>query len=110
MAKNIADEITEAETAAKQLIQDARAEGAKILAKAKSDSEEKVKEARQRFHRSFRDGVMALEKNAEAEAKKIVDKGSTDAERLVEQYKGKIQGAASWVAEEVIGRYGSKKV
>lgn len=108
MAKNIADEITKAEADAKQMIQDARTEGARILAKAKTESEEQLKSAKQGFHRSFRETVAVLEKDAEAEAEKIIKTGRAAANDLVDRYNDRIPDVASWVAEEVIGRYGSK--
>ena len=109
MAKNIADEITEAEAKAKQMVQDARTEGARILAQAKSQSEDQVKAAKQNYHRSFREAVVRLEAEAESEAKKIVEKGRSEAEKFARAHEGNISKAAGWVAEEVTGRYGSNK-
>ncbi|HBG14646.1 MAG TPA: cell envelope biogenesis protein TolA, partial [Synergistaceae bacterium] len=40
MPKNIAEEITEAEARARQILQDARAEGARLLAQAKAEAED----------------------------------------------------------------------
>ena len=43
MPKNIAEEITEAEVKARQIIQDARAEGARVLAQARAEAENLAK-------------------------------------------------------------------
>ncbi len=109
MAKNIADEITEAEAKAKDVIQAARAEGARILAKAKTESEDMVKAAKQNAHRSFRDSVIEFEREADEKAEMIMEKGRSDAIILAERHGDKVPGAASWIAEEVIARYGSRK-
>jgi len=110
VAKNIEDEITEAEAKGKQMVQDARTEGARIFAQAKSESEDMVKAAKQNFHRSFREAVVKLEAEAEVEAEKIVEKGRAEAEKYARAHESNIDDAAAWVAEEVIGRYGSNKV
>lgn len=109
MAKNIADEITKAEAKAKELIQAARTEGARMLAQAKTESEDIVKAAKQNAHRSFRDSVIEFERKADEKAELIMEKGRSDADILVEHHGDKVSGAASWIAEEVVARYGSSK-
>jgi len=68
--KNIAEEITEAEVKARQIIQDARAEGARVLAQARAEAENLAKGSRQRYHRSLRDATLKLDEEADRESEK----------------------------------------
>ena len=62
MPKNIAEEITEAEARARQILQDARAEGARLLAQAKAEAEDLAKRSRQNYHRTLREKILKMVK------------------------------------------------
>jgi len=107
--KNIAEEITEAEARARQILQDARAEGARLLAQAKAEAEDLAKRSRQNYHRTLREKILKMEEEADKVLEKTIEKGRNDAEELVKSHKAKVDEVATWVAEEVMARYGSKK-
>jgi vacuolar-type H+-ATPase subunit H len=107
--KNIAEEIIEAEAKARQIVHDARSEGARIVAQAKTEAEELSKESRQKYHRTLRDTILQLEEEAEKESGSIIEKGRAEAGSLVRDRGSRIEDVASWAAGEVIARYGSSK-
>ena len=109
MPKNIAEEIIEAETKAKRILQDALAEGAKLLAQTRAEAETLAKESRHRYHRTLREAILQLEESADRESEKTVEKGRNEAEELVKNHRDKVNVVAEWVAEEVMSRYGSDK-
>jgi vacuolar-type H+-ATPase subunit H len=102
----MADEIRTKEAAAKEIIVSAKAEGARILASARTSAEQATKEARQKSHRYFRDQVKEAEIEAEAEAVKTVDAGRAEAERFYSSKKPLTVGVADWLVKEVMSTYG----
>jgi len=107
--KNIAEEITEAEARARQILQDARTEGARLLAQAKAEAEDLAKGSRQSYHRTLREKVLKMEEEADKVSEKTIEKGRDDSKELVKSHKAKVDDVANLVAEEVMARYGSNK-
>ena len=105
MADNLIDEIKAAETQVTLKIKEAKAEAVRIQNEAVSDSENKIKEARQTAAREFRTKIAAAEKEAEAKAVGLVTKGESAAKSFLESNLGKVSDAAKAIAEEVMIRY-----
>ena len=105
MADNLIDEIKAAETQVAVKIKEAKAEAVRIQNAAASDSEGKMKEARQAAAREFRTKVANAEKEAEAKAVEMVTKGEAAAKSFLESNLGKVSDAAKAIAEEVMVRY-----
>ena len=99
-------EIRAAEEKAAEAVQDAKAGAARKLNTAQTNAENTLKEARQSAARQFRDKIRRAEEAAELKAKDILTKREAGAKTFYEQHKGKVAGAASWITEEVMGRYG----
>jgi Vacuolar (H+)-ATPase G subunit. len=106
MAENMADEIRAKEAAAKEIVSNARADGARMLATARTAAEQAVKEAKQRSHRYFRDQVKAAEAEAETAAVATVAAGRKEAEAFYEGNKSKTAKVADWLVKEVMSTYG----
>ncbi len=100
------NEIKAAEEKAAAAVQEAKASAARKLNKAQTDAENSLKEARQTSARQFRDKIRRAEEAAEIKAKSILTKREADAKAFYEKYKNKVAGVASWITEEVMGRYG----
>ncbi|MBQ3447522.1 MAG: hypothetical protein IJG37_07760, partial [Synergistaceae bacterium] len=66
-------------------------------------------EARQNAARQFRDKIRRAEEAAEGKAKDILSKREADAKAFYDKQKGKIPGAASFITEEVMKKYGSSQ-
>jgi vacuolar-type H+-ATPase subunit H len=103
----MADEIRVKETAAKEIITSAKAEGARILASARTAGEQAVKEAKQKSHRYFRDQVKEAEVAAEAEAVKVVEAGKVETERFYTVKKPLTVEVTDWLVKEVMSTYGN---
>ena len=105
MAENLIDEIKAVETQAASKVKEAKAEAVRLQNDAASDSENKIKEARQTASRDFRAKIAAAEKEAEAKAVELVTKGETAAKSFFESNLSKVSEAAKVIAEEVMVRY-----
>lgn len=105
MAENIVDEIKATEAKSASVVQDAKLEAVRKINEATSSAETQVKEARQKAARDFRAKVAAVEKEAEAKATEMVSAGEAAAKSFFDSHKGKIPGAATAIAEEVMARY-----
>ena len=108
MAENLAQEIRDQETAAKNIISEAKAEAARLLAAARIDAEQSVKNTRQQCHRQWRERVAEAEREAEAKANEITAKGEAEAKVFYENNKDKTDKVADWLVGEVMAAYGSR--
>jgi len=106
MAANLIDEIKLVEEKAAKSVQDAKANAAKKLNKALADAENVLKEAKHSATKQFREKIQAAERTADAKAKGIVSERETGAKAFYTKHKEKIAGVSSWIAEEVMVRYG----
>jgi V/A-type H+-transporting ATPase subunit G/H len=107
LAENMADEIRTKEAAAHEIVSNAKAEGARLLASARTLAEQSIKEAKQKSHRFFRDQVKAAETEADAAAVKTVAAGKADADKFYAGSKSKTANVADWLVKEVISTYGN---
>lgn len=108
MSDNIAQEIREQEAMAKDIVSEAKAEAARIVAAAQSDAEQCVKSTKQRCHRQWRERVAEAEKEAEAKALEMVKQGEIDANAFYESKKKDTDEVADWLVREVMASYGSR--
>lgn len=108
MAQNMADEIRAKEASAKEIVAEARAEGARLLAAARTEAEQSLKEAKQRSHRYFRDQVKAAEAEADAVAVKTVETGKRESEEFYRNNKSRTANVADWLTKEVMSTYGNR--
>ncbi|MCR4818082.1 MAG: cell envelope biogenesis protein TolA [Fretibacterium sp.] len=99
-------EIKAAEEKAAQAVQEAKSAAARKLNSAQTNAETTLKEARQSSARQFREKIRRAEEAAEIKAKDILTKREAGARDFYEKHKAKVAGAASWITEEVMGRYG----
>ncbi|MBQ7262512.1 MAG: cell envelope biogenesis protein TolA [Synergistaceae bacterium] len=99
-------EIKAAEDKAAAAVQGAKEAAARKLDKAQTDAEDTLKEIRQTAARQFREKIQRAEEAAEIKAKDILAKRESEAKAFYGQHQGKVAGAASWITEEVMGRYG----
>ena len=99
-------EIKAEEDKAAKAVQDAKAAAAQKVNKAQTDAENSLKEARQNAARQFRDKIRRAEEAAELKAKDILSKREAGAKAFYEKNKSKVAATASWITEEVMGRYG----
>lgn len=106
MADTLIDEIKAAEDRAAASVQEAKTAAARKLNQAQSDAENTLKETRQAAARQFRDKIRRAEEAAEEKAKDILAGRETEAKAFYSKYKNKVAETASWITEEVMGRYG----
>ena len=106
MAGNMIDEIKAAEERAAASVQEAKAAAVRKLNRAQAEAENAVKEARQSAARQFREKIQDAERAAKTRAKAIVDAREAEAKAFHAEHKGKVSSVASWITEEVMGRYG----
>lgn len=99
-------EIKAAEAKAADAVQAAKAAAARKLNSAQTDAENTLKETRQSAARQYRDKIHRAEEAAELKAKSILSKREADAQAFYAKHKEKVAGAASWITEEVMGKYG----
>jgi len=104
--KNLIDEIKAAEDKAAASVREAKAAAVRRLNQAQTEAENTVKEARQSAARQFRERVQSAEESAEGKAKVIVSAREAEARAFHAEHKGKVAGVASWITEEVMGKYG----
>jgi vacuolar-type H+-ATPase subunit H len=102
---DLVNEIKAAEVQASLKIKEAKAEAARIQNEAVSDSENKIKEARQLAARDFRTKLTTAEKEAETKAAGLVSKGEVAAKSFLDYNMNKVPDAAKVIAEEVMNRY-----
>lgn len=103
---NVAEEIRAVEELAKNTAQEARLEGVRIVAAARAEGDERVKGARQAAVRLFRERLAAKETEANGMADQMVEEGKLRAQALAESLGGRGQAVGTWIAEEVMARYG----
>ena len=106
MAGNLAEDIRVQESAAREIVANAKSEAARILASARAEAEQAVKEARQKYHRQFREQVSSAETEAEAAAVTVVEKGREESEAFYSSNRGRVDEVAQWLAKEVMAAYG----
>ena len=107
MAQNMADEIRSKETEAHAIVNEAKAEAARIVATARTSAEQTVKEAKQQSHRYFRDQVKAAEADAEVEAQKTLESGRRETEEFYASNKSRTANVVEWLTKEVMSTYGN---
>ena len=88
MAENLAQEIRDQETFAKNIITNAKSEAAKMLASAQTDAEQSIKTTKQQCHRQWRESVANAEREAEARAKDILIMARKRQRPFMNQRKG----------------------
>lgn len=106
MANGITEEIKAVEEAAKQMIKDAKSESARMIAEARNEAEKRAKESKQKAYRLYKEKVSAVETQAAEKADKIVEEGVVNAKSFKDSHQGQIKGTATWIAEEVMAKYG----
>lgn len=106
MALNLAEEIKAVEMSSKKRIVDAKAEAVKLVNAATNDAEQKIKGAKQSAFKGYKESVSRVEAEAEERARKIVEAGKERIAAFSGSHKGRITQTATWIAEEVIARYG----
>ena len=107
LSETLADEVRTREASAREIVAQAKTEGARLVASARTTGEQAIKEARQKSHRYFRDEVRRAEGEAEASAVKIVDTGREETERFYSDKKPRVAEVADWLAKEVMSAYGN---
>ncbi|MDR1376101.1 MAG: cell envelope biogenesis protein TolA [Synergistaceae bacterium] len=103
---DLIDEIKAAEEKSAKSIQDARANAAKKLNQAAVDAENAVKEAKQAATKQFREKIQVAERTADAKARSLISERETGAKAFYAKHKEKVAGAAAWITEEVMVKYG----
>ena len=106
MTTSLIDEIKTAEEKAAKSVQEARSDAAKKLNKAMADAESAVKEAKQTAAKQFREKIQMAESTAETKARSIVAERETGAKAFYSKHREKVAAAATWITEEVMGKYG----
>ncbi|GHS99078.1 hypothetical protein AGMMS50276_22040 [Synergistales bacterium] len=106
MAANLVDEIKAAEDKAAASLREARAGAAKRLNGALTDAENLLKEAKQGAAKQFRENISTAEKKAEEKAREVVAGREAAGKTFYTQHKDKVAKTATWIAEEVMARYG----
>lgn len=106
MANGIAEEIKAVETEAKKVLKDAKSEAARMIAEARNEAEKRGKESKQKAYRLYKEQLSAVEKQAGEEAEKIVEEGMAKAKSFKNSHQGQIKGTATWIAGEVMAKYG----
>lgn len=109
MAENLAQEIREHESMAKNIVAEAKAKAAGILAETQTETERSMKGVRQLCHRQLRESIANAEREAEAKAAEITQKGQSDAKAFYERSKSSADGVADWLVREVIDTYGIRR-
>jgi V/A-type H+-transporting ATPase subunit G/H len=107
LAETVADEVRAREASAREIVAQAKSEGARLVASARTAGEQAVKEARQKSHRYFREEVRHAESEAEAAAVKIVEAGREETERFYSGKKSRTAEVADWLVKEVMSTYGN---
>jgi len=107
LSETLADEVRAREASAREIVTQAKAEGARLVASARTAGEQAIKEARQKSHRYFRDEVRRAEGEAEASAVKIVDAGREETEKFYSDGKPRTVEVADWLVKEVMSTYGN---
>ena len=106
MTTNLIDEIKAAEEKAAKSVQEARNNAAKKLNKAVTDAEGTVKVAKQTAVKQFREKIQMAEQTAETKARSMVAERETGAKAFYTKHREKVAAVATWIAEEVVGKYG----
>ena len=106
MTTNLIDEIKTAEENAAKSVQEAKVEAAKKFNKAVANAEAAVKEAKQTAAKLFREKTNMAEQTAETKARSIVAERETGAKAFYAKHREKVTTAATWITEEVMGKYG----
>ena len=109
MVQDIAEEIRTVEENARQTVQNARIEGARLIAAAQNEMDIRLKETKQKTTRFFKENVEKFETAAEEKAREIVHQGKEDANAFASGVEKRVKDVAQWIAEEVMTRYGSGK-
>ena len=107
LSETLAEEVRAREASAREITAQAKTEGARLVASARTTGEQAIKEARQKSHRYFRDEVRRAEGEAEASAVKIVDAGREETERFYSEKKSRTVAVADWFVKEVMSAYGN---
>ena len=107
MAENLAQEIRDQETLAKNIVANTKSEAAKMVASAQTDAEQSIKTTKQQCHRQWRESVANAEKEAEIKAKDILVNGENEAKSFYESKKNSVDEVANWLVREVTATYGS---
>ena len=106
MSEDMAKEIRIQEELASNILSDAKAEASKRVAEARTSAEQSVKEAKQKYHRFFRDEIARAEKEAESEARLVLEKGKEDAELFYNEKRQFVGAVTDWLTKEVMMTYG----
>lgn len=106
MSEDMAKEIRIQEELAESILSNSRAEASKIVAEARTSAEQSVKEAKQKYHRFFRDEIALAEKEAESEAQVVLEKGQQDAELFYNENRQFVGVVNDWLIKEVMMTYG----
>ncbi len=106
MALNLAEEIKAVEADSKKRIADAKVEAVRLQNSAANEAEQKLKNAKQNAFKKYRECVSKVEREADERAQNIVEAGRENAAAFSADHKGRITQTATWIAEEVIARYG----
>lgn len=109
MAENLALEIREHESMAKNIVAEAKIQAAEILANVQAETERSMKSVRQLCHRQLRESLAFAEQEAETKAAEIMQKGRSDAMAFYEQKRGLVESTADWLVGEVIKTYGIRR-
>ncbi len=106
MVENLAQNLRDQESAAKEIVAKAKAEAARTVAEARGISEQEVKVARQKTHRRFREEIVAAEKEAEGKATAIVTEGKEKADAHYRAASSQVEDISDWIVKEVMATYG----
>lgn len=109
MVQDIAEEIRIVEENARQTVQNARVEAARLVAAAQNEMDLRLKETKQKTTRSFKEKIEEFEATAEERAQEIVSQGEENANTFTLSVEKRIKDVAQWIAEEVMTKYGSGK-
>jgi V/A-type H+-transporting ATPase subunit G/H len=107
LSETVADEVRAREASAREIVTQAKAEGARLVASARTAGEQAIQEARQKSHRYFRDAVRRAEGEAEVSAVKIVDEGREETMRFYSEKQSRTAEVADWLVKEVMSAYGN---
>ncbi len=109
MVQDIAEEIRAVEENARQTVQNARVEAARLIAVAQNEMDIRLKETKQKTTRFFKESAEKFEAAAEERAREIVQQGQERANAFASVAEKRVKDVAQWIAEEVMTRYGSGK-
>ena len=107
MPMDIAQELRQAEEAAKKLVDDSKVKANSILEEARAKADEILKDAKAKARNQYREIVQKAQAEAEEKARTLIEEGKKRISSQRNDYAAKVDKVAALVVEEVMKRYGN---